>query len=72
MKTFAGLVVVLLFGAAMAFFKPAEPIQVKNNNENAIKPTFLSPGQVDDLLDNPNIVTDSKITPARKCGFCMG
>ena len=25
-----------------------------------------------DELDNPNVVSDPNITPARKCGFCMG
>jgi len=26
----------------------------------------------DDGLDNPEIVSDMNISPARKCGFCMG
>lgn len=26
----------------------------------------------DDGLDNPNIAEDTNITPARKCGFCIG
>ena len=28
--------------------------------------------ELDDALDNPNIIEDDKIQPARKCGFCMG
>jgi hypothetical protein len=68
----ARLILISLFaivGFTAAFFKQAVPHQ-------EVKPSFpaaASAGSdVFDELDNPNIVSDSNITPARKCGFCMG
>ena len=75
MKSFAALLTLLaLFvGAAMAFIRPAQPVQM----EAAV--AVAAPGGLafvstatDLLLDNPAIEADSSINPARKCGFCMG
>ena len=49
---------VLLVGAAVAFIRPAQPMQADNGvlafiNENG--------------LDNPFIINDKSIHPARKC-----
>lgn len=59
MKTLVGIVCALLLGVAVAFIKPAQPIQVVDT-----KPAFM---QAEVGLDNPNIVSDEHITPARKC-----
>eukprot|EP00544_Gedaniella_sp_CCMP2646_P015146 CAMPEP_0202488704 /NCGR_PEP_ID=MMETSP1361-20130828/6665_1 /ASSEMBLY_ACC=CAM_ASM_000849 /TAXON_ID=210615 /ORGANISM="Staurosira complex sp., Strain CCMP2646" /LENGTH=62 /DNA_ID=CAMNT_0049118331 /DNA_START=12 /DNA_END=200 /DNA_ORIENTATION=- len=62
MKSFAlSLLLLALVGAAAAFFKPVEPFQVQ------APPMTRTAG-----LDNEAVPKDEKITPARKCGFCMG
>lgn len=69
MKGFAALLFALLLGVAVAFIRPAQPFQVRDTT----KPSFISTtSDNDDLLDNPAVVPDDQITPARKCGFCMG
>jgi hypothetical protein len=59
--TFFGLLLVVLLGAAVAFIRPAQPVQV------ASTPFLGETG-----LDNPMVASDPSIHPARKCGFCMG
>jgi len=70
-------VLALLFGAAAAFFRPAVPYQVE------MKPEVLFPttggalftkksDSFDTGLDNMDIEEDRSISPARKCGFCIG
>jgi len=58
-------------GISAAFFpKPAVPHQLK---QEPVHPVFLK-GYLgpDSALDNVEIAADANITPARKCGFCMG
>lgn len=65
----------LLVSAAVAFWRPAVPHQIES-----AKPAFEVRGgeqaacssNSDYLLDNPEIEEDPNITPARKCGFCLG
>jgi len=67
MKNRTSIVAFLLFallGAAMAFIRPAQPVQVDQPNVGDEVSMFG--------LDNPAIEVDSNIHPARKCGFCMG
>lgn len=64
------LLLVALFGVAAAFFRPAVPVQVQD-------PAMILRGGAnldvkDPGLDNLLIEEDKDITPARKCGFCMG
>ena len=66
-KVITSILFAILIGAAAAFFRPATPYQV----EAPAKPEFLTFG-AESLLDNPNIAEDTNISPARKCGFCMG
>jgi hypothetical protein len=59
----------LLIGVTAAFLKPAAPYQVET------KPALFARGGAstfDAGLDNPEIAEDTNISPARKCGFCMG
>lgn len=77
MKLFLVTLVALLVSVAVAFWRPAVPHQVEN-----VKPNFAFRGgaesatscsnNADYLLDNPEIEEDPNITPARKCGFCLG
>jgi len=67
MKTFVGLLVALLLGVAVAFIKPAQPVQMAADN----KPAFAA---FDVGLDNPNVASDPNIHPARKVrcvGVCL-
>jgi hypothetical protein len=68
-RSFLSLVALFaLLGFSAAFFKQAVPHQ-------ETKPAPLvaaANGAPFDELDNPNVVSDPNITPARKCGFCMG
>jgi hypothetical protein len=56
MKTFtlAAVLFVAIVGMAMAFIRPAQPVQV------AQTPAFVG-------LDNPAVASDGNIHPARKC-----
>lgn len=56
-----------ILGFTAAFFKQAVPHQETKSNFTPITGSDLF-----DELDNPNVVSDPNITPARKCGFCMG
>lgn len=61
--------------AAAAFFPhPAMPHQIIDIPRGG---TFLEQSKenaafIDAGLDNPDIQEDGNITPARKCGFCLG
>jgi len=63
----SALLLALFVGAATAFFRPAAPYQVVEDTKPALFPRGGDAG-----LDNPDIAEDQNITPARKCGFCMG
>ena len=65
------LLLAALIGMAAAFFRPVAPYQVPAETKPAV---FLPRGgaSLDAGLDNPEIAEDQNITPARKCGFCMG
>lgn len=60
MKFYALLPLFAFVGVAAAFFRPAVPFQVQT-----------MPYGEDTGLDNEHVQVDEKITPARKCGFCM-
>ena len=66
----SALLFALLLGVTAAFFRPAVPYQVET------QPALFSRGGKQNLkdagLDNPDIPEDDSITPARKCGFCIG
>ena len=73
MKTaISSILLALLIGAAAAFFRPVAPYQVIDVVDT--KPALFPRGGAltDAGLDNPEIAEDQNITPARKCGFCMG
>jgi hypothetical protein len=55
-QSLVSLLVALLLGVALAFIRPARPTQI-----GVTKPAFVSG------LDNPAIVADGNIHPARKC-----
>lgn len=61
MKWNATLLLLAFVGVAAAFIRPAVPFQVQN-----------MPYGEDTGLDNKDVQMDEKITPARKCGFCIG
>jgi len=54
--SFAILLFALLIGVALAFIRPAQPVQLA-----AAKPVAGAG------LDNPSITSDGNIHPARKC-----
>jgi len=58
-----------LLGASAAFFKQAVPHQ---ETKPYVVPATSANSALFDELDNPNVVSDPNITPARKCGFCIG
>jgi hypothetical protein len=63
MKSLLGLLLLALLGASAAFLKPMRPVQVQTNEGaagSAAASTYVG-------LDNPGVVEDPKITPARKC-----
>jgi hypothetical protein len=55
-QNLVSLLIALLLGVALAFIRPALPTQI-----GGAKPTFVGG------LDNPAIVADGNIHPARKC-----
>jgi hypothetical protein len=69
-KVISSVLFAMLIGAAAAFFRPAVPYQVEVITAPALFPRGGS--LMDTGLDNPDIPEDQNITPARKCGFCMG
>ena len=58
--SFAALLLALLVGVAVAFIRPAQPVQVAGT-----PPAFMNSGEAG--LDNPAIAADNNIHPARKC-----
>ena len=73
MKFIAVLLVVLL-GVAAAFFRPAVPFQLESTRACDTKSTssMNMMMMLDAGLDNADVEEDTNITPARKCGFCIG
>jgi hypothetical protein len=72
-KFISSLLLALLVGAAAAFFRPVAPYQVVDVVVDTKPALFSRGGALNDAgLDNPHIEEDQNITPARKCGFCMG
>lgn len=67
MKLFTLLLLAFL-GVAAAFFRPAVPFQLESVRGGDISFDDV----MDHGLDNMNVEEDKNITPARKCGFCMG
>eukprot|EP00579_Thalassiosira_antarctica_P007271 CAMPEP_0201878590 /NCGR_PEP_ID=MMETSP0902-20130614/9713_1 /ASSEMBLY_ACC=CAM_ASM_000551 /TAXON_ID=420261 /ORGANISM="Thalassiosira antarctica, Strain CCMP982" /LENGTH=74 /DNA_ID=CAMNT_0048406261 /DNA_START=36 /DNA_END=260 /DNA_ORIENTATION=- len=59
-------------GAAAGFYKAAVPHQETALPKAASAASNSISAAFDEGLDNPNVVTDMNIHPARKCGFCMG
>ena len=58
---------------AAAFFKPAVPHQISAvPAESPIFARKTKAAFIDSDLDNGDIEEDGNISPARKCGFCMG
>lgn len=70
------IVLIALLGVSAAFFRPAVPHQVKlteiPRGGSSEKSAKKNRAFVDASLDNPDVVNDENIHPARKCGFCMG
>jgi hypothetical protein len=62
------LLLIAILGLTAAFLKPAVPVQAVQE----AKKTSAVVSSFDEGLDNDEIVNDSNIHPARKCGFCMG
>lgn len=60
-STFAGILLALLIGAAVAFIRPAQPFQVEISVPSGISFKII------DELDNADVAADEKIHPARKC-----
>ncbi|KAL3763834.1 hypothetical protein ACHAW5_007788 [Stephanodiscus triporus] len=81
-RSFLPFLLLALAGAAAGFFEAVAPHQeaavVPNNNRAFAGASSSSDARggrrpfVDEGLDNPDVVSDMKITPSRKCGFCMG
>jgi len=67
------LVLAVVIGVSTAIYRPAVPYQVPAAE---INPSVFVPrggaAFFDAGLDNDEIEADGNITPARKCGFCMG
>lgn len=73
MKLLAVLLVALL-GVAAAFFRPAVPFQLESSHGCDTKTTSSMDMMMkfDAGLDNADVEEDTNISPARKCGFCIG
>ena len=65
------LALLAILGVAAGFLKAAVPHQETALPKGAKSPSAL-PAAFDAGLDNPDVVSDKNIHPARKCGFCMG
>ena len=67
MKSFSlvALLSIVLLGVAMAFIRPAQPVQVGQNDGHS---AYVLNG-VGGLLDNPVVHADPSIHPARKCKY---
>ncbi len=81
-RSFLPILLLALAGAAAGFFEAAAPRQEAagavpiNNNAAAFPAEACGPrrssSSFDEGLDNPDVASNMKITPSRKCGFCMG
>ena len=69
-RAFVPILLFALLGAAAAFFKAAVPHQETAIPKAPTANTFSA--SFDAGLDNPAVASDMNISPARKCGFCMG
>ena len=67
-------VLVAFLACASAWMMAARPmVQAPQQCPTPLKPAPKLVMQLEDAeLDNPDILSDDKIQPARKCGFCMG
>eukprot|EP00543_Licmophora_paradoxa_P005647 CAMPEP_0202446172 /NCGR_PEP_ID=MMETSP1360-20130828/4767_1 /ASSEMBLY_ACC=CAM_ASM_000848 /TAXON_ID=515479 /ORGANISM="Licmophora paradoxa, Strain CCMP2313" /LENGTH=74 /DNA_ID=CAMNT_0049062613 /DNA_START=127 /DNA_END=351 /DNA_ORIENTATION=+ len=74
MKSIVAVLLLAFIGVAAAFFRPAVPFQVVDEIGLDIRGggAPVAADLADPGLDNLDIVEDSNIHPARKCGFCMG
>ena len=72
-RSFVPILLLAILGAAAGFFKAAVPHQetALPKAASAPEPNSIS-ASFDEGLDNPEIASDMNISPARKCGFCMG
>jgi len=61
--SFASLIFAVLLGVAVAFIRPAQPVQIA---QEAAAPAFMTSAGG---LDNPSVIADPNIHPARKCKF---
>ena len=72
-RSYLPILLLAIVGASTAFFEAAVPHQ--HEAVVAPKAAFAFGAAsiiIDEGLDNPNVVSDMSIHPARKCGFCMG
>ena len=74
MRSLLTIALFAILGVTAAFFKAAVPHQVPNSKFQLGEAGAASTSAAfdDEGLDNPNIVSDKNIHPARKCGFCIG
>jgi hypothetical protein len=71
--SFLPILLLALAGAAAGFFEAVAPHQeVAVPNKSFATDPEARGHFFDTGLDNPDVVSDKKITPSRKCGFCMG
>lgn len=61
-----------VLGAAAGFYRAAVPHQEAAIPKAATAVSNTLSASFDEGLDNPDVVSDMNIHPARKCGFCMG
>jgi hypothetical protein len=66
------ILLALVVGVVAAFFQPAQPYQVPTSEKNIFAHRSDVTAAFDSGLDNDDIEMDSNISPARKCGFCIG
>ena len=74
-RSFVPILIFALAGAAAGFFEAAAPRQEAASavpNKMMAFSAERARSSFDEGLDNPDVVSDMKITPSRKCGFCMG
>ncbi|KAL3811028.1 hypothetical protein ACHAXA_010289 [Cyclostephanos tholiformis] len=72
-RSFLPILLLALAGAAAGFFEAVAPHQEVTVPNKSFAANPEARGRFFDTgLDNPDVVSDMKITPSRKCGFCMG
>lgn len=75
MKNFTIFLTLAIIGVSAAFFRPAQPKQIPSNVMEIARGGGIFDEKAfeeDPGLDNPMVEADQNITPARRCGFCMG